>query len=79
MAFLIHYFLRRKKDISLKLFFEALKNENNGQLDAAVIVYESALQEITKNRFRSSSLKNKIIGKLKTLRAYIEYEKHLQR
>jgi len=79
IAFLILFYIQRRKDIPLELFLEALRNENNGHLEAAVITYESALDEVKKNRFRSGNLENKIIGKLKLLRAYIEYENHLRR
>jgi hypothetical protein len=75
----VHFFIQRRKDIPLELFVAALKDENNGYFEAAVVTYESALDEVKKNRFRSSDLKNKIIEKLKILHAFIEYENHPRR
>jgi hypothetical protein len=75
----IYFLIRRRKDVPLELFFKALKRENDGQFEAAVVTYETALDEVKNKRFRSSSLKNKIIEKLKILRAFIEYENPVQR
>jgi hypothetical protein len=61
-----------KKNISVDLFNEALRNENNGLYEEAVANYENALNEINKTRFHSS-FKNKIIAKLKLLHTLIEY------
>lgn len=61
-----------KKNISIELFNEALRNENNGQYEEAVVNYESALNELKKARFHST-FRNKIIGKLKVLHTLIEY------
>jgi len=61
-----------KKNISVDLFNEALRNENNGLYEAAKANYESALIEAKKTRFQSS-YKNKIIEKLKLLNTLIEY------
>ena len=63
-----------KKNISVDLFNEALRNENNGLYEEAVVNYESALNELNKARFHST-FKNKIIGKLKVLHTLIEYNK----
>jgi hypothetical protein len=78
-AVTIYFFVRRKKDLPLELFFEALKRENDGQFEAAVITYETALNEVKNRPFRNANLKNKIIEKLKILRAFIEYKTHVQR
>jgi hypothetical protein len=70
---LVLFFLApRKKNISIELFNEALRNENNGLYEEAVVNYESALHEIKKTRFQST-FRNKIIGKLKLLHTLIEY------
>jgi hypothetical protein len=61
-----------KKNISVDLFNEALRNENNGLYEEAVVNYESALNEVNKTRFHST-FKNKIIEKLKVLHTLIEY------
>ena len=61
-----------KENISINLFNEALKNENNGLYELAVTNYESALSEVKKTRFHST-FKNKIVEKLKVLHTLIEY------
>jgi hypothetical protein len=73
---LIRFFVLRKKNISVELYIEALRNENNGHFEAAVITYETALNEVKKIRFHSS-LKNKIIQKLKLLHTVVEYNNNL--
>jgi hypothetical protein len=70
---LIRSFILWKKNIPIELFVEALRNENSGHLEEAIITYETALYEFKKNRSRSN-LKNKIIEKLKVLRIVIEYK-----
>lgn len=62
----------RKKNISVELFNEALRNENNGHFEQAVVTYENALNEVKKIRFHGT-LKNKIVEKLKVLHTLIEY------
>ena len=71
-------YLQRKKDIPFDLFVAALKNENDGLFEAAVITYETALDEVKKNRFRRDHLKNKIIGRLKVLHTNIDYNNNLR-
>jgi hypothetical protein len=60
-------------NVSVELFAKALKNENSGHYEEAVIIYENALSEAKKNRFHNS-LKHKIIEKLKLLHTCIEYK-----
>ena len=62
------------KNISVKLFFEALRNENSGHFEEAVVTYETALNEVKKRRFHGC-LKNKIVEKLKILHTAIDYQK----
>jgi hypothetical protein len=78
IVILVHYFIQRRKNIPVELFFEALKNENNGHFEAAVTTYETALFEVKKSRFGSSNLKNRIIGKLKVLHTNIEYQNNFE-
>jgi hypothetical protein len=70
---LILFFVVRKKNIPVELFVEALRDENNGHFEEAVITYKTALNEVNKIRFHST-LKNKIIQKLKLLHTVIEYK-----
>lgn len=67
----------KKKNLPVRLFMEAQKNENDGRLEEAVITYESALDEVRKFKFHGS-LKNKIIDKLKVLHTTIEYKNNFQ-
>jgi hypothetical protein len=69
----VRYFFIRRENTSINLFINALKDENNGLFEEAVITYETALLEVNKIRVHTV-LKNKIIEKLKTLPAFIEYK-----
>ena len=62
-----------KKNVAAELFAEGLRNENSGEYEVALIAYEKALNEVKKNRFYSSSMKNKIVEKLKVLNSVIAY------
>jgi hypothetical protein len=63
----------RKKNISVELFARALKNENSGQYEEAVVLYESALTEVKKVKFHHG-LESKIIEKLKLLHTIVDYQ-----
>ena len=63
----------RKKHISVELFARALQNENSGQYEEAVVLYESALTEVEKIKFHSG-LRTKIIEKLKLLHTIVDYQ-----
>lgn len=65
-----------KKKITDALFAEALRNENSGDFETAMITYTKALNEVNKIRFHNQ-FKNKIIEKLKVLHTTIEYKKGL--
>ncbi len=67
----------KKKNLPLRLFIEAQKNENDGHFEEAVVTYESALDEVKKFRFHGA-LKNKIINKLKVLNTAIAYQNNLR-
>jgi hypothetical protein len=71
---LVRWVAPRKKNAPGELFAEALRNENRGDYEAARIAYENALNEVKKNRFYSSSMKNKIVEKLKVLNTVIAYK-----
>lgn len=78
IIFFIRAFLLRKKNIPAELFVEALRNENSGHFEAAVISYKSALNEVKKNRLRSISMENRINEKIKVLHTIIEYKNSLR-
>ncbi len=74
IAFLFRRFALPKKNVHDQLFAEALRNENSGQFETAIVTYERALNEVKKTRFQGSSLKSKITEKLKVLHTVIEYK-----
>jgi hypothetical protein len=74
IIYLFRRFVLQKKNVSDELFNEALRNENSGYFETALINYERALEEVKKNRFYGGSLESKIIAKLKILHTVIEYK-----
>ena len=66
------YIMQKKMNIPVRLFAEALKNENSGHFEEAVINYQNALDEVKKVRFQGN-LENKIVAKLKVLNTVIAY------
>ncbi|HEY6063999.1 MAG TPA: hypothetical protein VIV35_10345 [Chitinophagaceae bacterium] len=75
---LTRWFVPGKKNVPGELFAEALRNENKGDYEAALVAYENALHEVKKNRFYSNSMKNKIVEKLKVLNTVITYNNNSQ-
>jgi len=76
LILLIRFFILRKKNISVELYIEALRNENNGHFETAVVTYETALNEVNKIRFHGT-LKNKIIQKIKLLHTVVDYNNNV--
>ena len=82
LIMLIFFFIRslilRKKSLPVTLYVEALRNENSGHFEEAIVTYENALVEAKKEKFQyGGSLKNKITEKLKVLHTIIEYKNSL--
>jgi hypothetical protein len=75
---LSYFYFLRKRNMPVKLFVEALRNENSGRFEEAVINYENALNQAKKARFRDINLENRIIEKLKVLHTIIEYKNGLR-
>ena len=71
---LIKFLVARKKNIPVEFYFAALKNENNGFYEEAVINYEKALTEAKKKSRYHQLLKIKIIEKIKVLHTVIDYQ-----
>ena len=71
--FLVRLMIMRSQKLPLRLFNEALKNENECRFEQAEQGYRFALDEVEKKRMKDPRLKNKILEKLKTLRTVIEY------
>ncbi len=63
-----------RKNVPVELFIKALRNENKGRFEEAILIYENALMEFKNIRFHND-LKNKIIQKIKLLHTLIEYQK----
>ena len=59
-------------NISTGLYAKALRDENSGHFEEAVVAYEIALAQCRQIRFQRA-FKNKILGKLKLLHTVIEY------
>lgn len=76
-AYLTWYLLRRTKSNSEKIFKAALQDENSGEFAAAILQYETALNEAEKNGF-DEQLRSRIIEKLKVLHTITEYEKDMR-
>lgn len=77
ILFIRRYILRRR-NVPDGLFYEALRNENSGHFEAALISYKRALSEANKKGFQGSSFKTKIIEKLKILNTVIAYKNGFQ-
>jgi hypothetical protein len=75
---LVRWFNLRKKNVPGELFAEALRKENSGDYEAALIAYQNALHEVNKTIFYSNSMKNKIVEKLKVLNTVIAYKNNSQ-
>jgi hypothetical protein len=75
---LIRSVVLKNNRVPEKLFVEALKNENSGDFEAAVILYDNALHEVKKGKLHDFSLENKIIEKIKVLHMTIDYKNNLQ-
>ena len=76
-VFLIRFFLIKRKRILIQLFTDALQNENNRHFEAAIINYESVLNEVKRKKFYGV-LKNKVIEKIKLLHIIMEYKSNIQ-
>lgn len=78
-AFYVMFLLfGKKKNIPLDLYTEALRQENDGQYEAALLIYQQALQEQEKGRFRDARLTAGILEKIKVLHTIISYNSNFQ-
>lgn len=73
LIFMIRRFINRRRKLP-GLFYEALRNENSGQFETAVLSYERVLEEANKKGTRASDLKTMITEKLKILHSVIAYK-----
>lgn len=74
IIFLFRRFVLHKKNVPDELFAEALRDENSGHFETAIVTYERALNEARKIRFQDNTLKSKIAEKLKVLHTIMEYK-----
>jgi len=75
---LVRAIVLRKNIIPGKLFAEALRKENSGHFEDAIITYQNALDETKKIRFNTNTRKNIIIEKLKVLHSVLKYRNGFQ-
>ncbi len=68
----------KKKSISLELYSEALRKENDGLYEEALMIYEQALQEQEKLRFRDARFTAGIHEKIRVLHSIISYHDSFQ-
>lgn len=74
ILFVARFLLRKEKNLSDELFAEALRTENEGHFEEALIIYQTALEE--SGKINSNKIfKNKIAEKLKLMHTVIEYNK----
>jgi hypothetical protein len=78
VVLVIRWFVLQKKNIPVVLFDKALKSENSGQYEEALLNYENALREVKKIKYHKD-LKIKITAKLKVMRTIIDYQNNFQR
>lgn len=72
IVMMVRAFNHWKSSAGIGLYVEALRDENNGHFEEAIIAYETVLVECKKIRFQRV-FKNKIIGKIKLLHTVIDY------
>jgi hypothetical protein len=73
VLFIVRRLTRKRRNTPDMLLAEALRYENNGVYDKAVISYQAALEKIKKIRSQRM-LQSKISQKLKVLHTLMEYE-----
>lgn len=71
---IVRYIVLNKISPADELFRKGLKNENNGNYDEAIMVYEQALKEAERTKWHHG-LKVKLIEKLNVLRTVSSYQK----
>jgi hypothetical protein len=74
LIFFIRRFISRRRNVPVRLFDEALRNENSGEFESALLNYEKALGEANKAGFIANTIKNRIIEKLKILHTVVAYQ-----
>ena len=65
---------RYKKNNSIRLFYIALKSENNSHFIQAIDEYETALEEI-KRTGNNAQLRIRIMEKIKLLNTVLQYQR----
>lgn len=69
--------IQKNRRPSVSLYVKALKDENSGDIDAALANYKSAYEEAAKTRFQEN-MKQRIIKKMKVLHSMNGYNKQFQ-
>ena len=71
------FIIQKNRQSSVSLYIKALKDENSGDIDAALANYKSAYEEAAKTRFQEN-MKQRIINKMKVLHSLKGYNKQFQ-
>jgi hypothetical protein len=74
LIFIIRILFHKRKSVPVELFTEALRHENKGDFETAVLQYQTALAEERKSKFPNNHLLGKINEKLKVLNTVISYQ-----
>lgn len=77
LLYIVRTVIQKKRQTSFSLYVKALKDENSGNLDAALANYKSAYDEATKTRFQEN-MKERILNKMKVLHSMKGYNKQFQ-
>ena len=77
LLYIVRTVIKKKRQTSFSLYVKALKDENSGNLDAALANYKSAYAEATKTRFQEN-MKERILNKMKVLHSMKGYNKQFQ-
>jgi len=69
---LLRYFIQKRFSSTTQLYNKALRVENLGNYEEALLSYENALKEVKKFKF-NRRLENKIVDKISVLRTTSDY------
>jgi hypothetical protein len=75
LLYCIRLLVGYQSNISTAFFIEAIKEENNGRYEEALVNYQSALDELERIHDHSS-MKYRVIEKKKLMYTIIEYKKN---
>lgn len=77
LLFILKTVIQKKRPSSFSLYVKALKDENSGNLEEALVSYRIAYEEAAKTRFQED-MKQRILKKMKVLHSMKGYNKQFQ-